>query len=146
VDSLRSPLTPDVRPKKTAPAFFGHYPEIALTASTIQVGAVVRDQFGREGIVLAPDAPPSPAWLSAHVEFDFLRALGPDVPWWGVLPFGGGYLLCAAPVLTYLRAATYDDFLMAADAASADARATLSRVLPHHTATFLAASHRCPGT
>jgi hypothetical protein len=97
----------------------------------VSIGAVVRDRFGREGIVCSKEATPSEDWINEQVWFEKTTALGRDVQWWGVMPFGGGYLLCPEPELVWLRPASYEDFRALADTASIHGRERLAKTFPH---------------
>ena len=54
------------------------------------------------------------------------------------MPFGGGYLLCPGPELKYIRDATYDDFLDAADTAQVAGRERLIKIFPQYVTRVLA--------
>ena len=101
-----------------------------MTSDAVAIGAVVRDTLGREGIVLSKDDPPSQEWIDELIDADDVKKLG-RVQWWGVMPFEGGYLLCPEPMLTWLRAATYEDFLQAVEHAAIPGRFKLAKALPH---------------
>lgn len=97
----------------------------------IDIGAVVRDRMGHEGIVLSKESDPPQDWLNEQLD-PAVKNLPATVQWWGVMPFDGGYLLCAEPLLTWLREITYDDFLQAADHAGLEGRLKLAKVFPHY--------------
>lgn len=109
-----------------------------MTKSEMSIGSVVRDRFGREGIVCSKEANPPRDWLNEQVGADKIKAYGPDVRWWGVMPFAGGYLLCPEPELEWLRSATYDDFISAADTAGIPGRERLAKTFPHFVDRVLA--------
>ena len=96
---------------------------------SISLGAVVRDSLGREGIVCSKEARPSQAWLKEQVNLssDYRTT---EVQWWGVMPFGGGYLLCPEPELAWLRSATFEDFLTLVDTATVHGRERLAKLFP----------------
>ncbi len=96
----------------------------------IAVGVVVRETLGREGIVLSREETPKQSWIDEQVDAEEIKKLGPNVQWWGVMPFRGGYLLCPEPMLTRLRSATYDDFLLAVDHTGVDGRLKLAKAFP----------------
>jgi hypothetical protein len=98
----------------------------------IHLGAVVRDSMGREGIVLSKEPEPPPDWLEDQANAEDIKALGPRIQWWGVMPFDGGYLLLPGPMLTRLRDASFDDFLRAVDHAGTEGRLSLAKVFPHY--------------
>jgi len=103
----------------------------------IDIGAVVRDNLGREGIVLSREKAPPQEWIDEQIDADEVRKLGTMVNWWGVMPFDGGYLLCPEPMLTWLRVATYEDFVMVADHAGVEGRLSLVKVFPHYVNLLL---------
>ena len=109
---------------------------------TISLGAVVRDRFGREGIVCSKEAPPSEDWLKEQVGVSDIRHLATETEWWGVMPFGGGYLLCPEPELEWLRSATFEDFLALVDTATVHGRERLAKLFPHFVERLLGERHR----
>lgn len=100
----------------------------------IRLGVVVRSlgPFPFDGIVCEKDVPPPDDWIDEQVDADVLRRLGDKngISWWGVLPFSGGMALCPEPLLSFLRPASYDDFLRAADTANPPARHRLVKLFP----------------
>ncbi len=94
--------------------------------------AVVRDSLNREGIVCSREPRPTRSWLDAQDDSAEIKALAPDVEWWGMMPFDGGYLLCPGPHLKWLRDATYEDFLLAVDHAGTEGRLQLAQLFPHY--------------
>jgi hypothetical protein len=105
--------------------------------SLIKLGVVVRDPYRMTGIVTRTAAVPAQDWIDGLVHSAEVKKLGPT-DWWGVLLFGGGSVLVPGPLLTYLRDATYDDFLEAADSANAAGRETLLKLFPHYVNRLLA--------
>jgi len=103
-----------------------------MTESLIRLGVVVRDPMGREGIVLSKEGDPPRDWLEEQVNVEQIKGLGPNIEWWGVMPFDGGYLLLPGPLLTWLREATFEDFLRAVDHAGLEGRLGLAKVFPHY--------------
>lgn len=103
-----------------------------MRTEPIHLGAVVRDSMRREGIVLTKEADPPPDWLKDQVNIQEIRALGPNIQWWGVMPLDGGYLLLPGPLLTWLRDASFEDFLRAVDHAGPEGRLSLAKVFPHY--------------
>ena len=106
------------------------------------VGVVVKDTFGREGIVCSSEGAPPKDWIDDQVAAKELKKLGPDVRWWGVMPFGGGYLLCPEPELKYVRQASYDDFVSAADTAGSHGRERLLKIFPEYVDRLLKEKQR----
>lgn len=107
-------------------------------ASAISIGDVVRDRFGREGIVCTLEPEPSSDWKREQVGGAEIEKLPRDTRWWGVLPFGGGYLLCPDVELSRLRRASYDDFLAAVDTAGPSGRTRLALTFPDFVDQLLA--------
>jgi len=98
----------------------------------IQLGVVARDTRGREGIVLSKEPDPPRDWLEDQANLEEIKRLGPNVEWWGLMPLDGGYLLIPGPMLTWLREATFEDFLLAVDHAGIEGRFNLAKVFPHY--------------
>jgi hypothetical protein len=109
-----------------------------MTKSTISIGSVVRDRFGREGIVCSREDTPSRGWLREQIGAEKLEVLGPATQWWGVMPFSGGYLLCPESELEWLRPVSYEDFLAAVDTAETGGRERLAKTFPRYVDRLLA--------
>lgn len=107
-----------------------------MTIASIKIGTTVRDPFGREGVVCAKEISPPESWINEQLKSHEIRKLG-HVTWWGVIVFGGGYVLWPEPMLTYLRPTSYDDFVAAADTANPSGREKLAIALPHHVDRLL---------
>jgi hypothetical protein len=105
--------------------------------SSIRPGVVVRDPHRKTGIVCSKEPVPAQDWIDGLVHSADVKMLGPT-DWWGVLALDGGYLLVPGPLLTYLRDATYDDFLEAADSANPAGREALLTLFPHYVERLLA--------
>jgi hypothetical protein len=84
------------------------------------------------GIVLSRESAPAQDWIEEQVDAQEIKKLGPDVRWWSVMPFRGGYLLCPEPMLTWLRPASYEDFLSVVEHTGVDGRLKLVKVFPHY--------------
>jgi len=112
----------------------------------IRVGTVVRSQgpAAFEGIVCKQDVPPPDDWIDDQLDADVVRQLGNknEISWWAVMPFTGGYALCPEPQLSFLRPASYEDFLRAADMANPAGRVTLAKVFPDFLDRLLAERRR----
>ena len=106
----------------------------------IKLGVVVCDWYGRTGIVCTKEAAPPQDWIDDQRNATEIKNLG-QTDWWGVMPFGGGYALSPGPLLTYVRDATYDDFLTAADTANPSGRERLVKIFPDYVNQLLA-KHR----
>jgi hypothetical protein len=114
---------------------------MTTNTSSIKLGVVVRDLYRKTGIVCSKEPVPAQDWIDGLVHSAEVKKLGPT-DWWGVLVFGGGYLLVPRPLLTYLRDATYDDFLEAADTAHKSGRERLLSIFPHYVEQLLAERRR----
>jgi hypothetical protein len=112
-----------------------------MESPVIKLGVVVRDRYGQTGIVLTKEATPAQDWIDDQLAADDIKSLGPT-EWWGVMPFGGGYLLVPGPLLVYLRDATYEDFLTAAESARASGRERLAKIFPDYLERVVAERQR----
>jgi hypothetical protein len=112
--------------------------------SIIPIGTVVRDPFGRVGIVCKREPVPPDDWIDERVKADEIKKLG-EVSWFGVMPFGGGYVLFPEPMLERLRKATYEDFLSAVDGAGVPGRASLAKIFPDFVDRLLRERHEQGG-
>lgn len=83
----------------------------------IELGDVVVDNHGREGIVIREDPTPGPRWL-ADQEDERMRAVSPGARWLAILPLTGGLTLCPESLLQRVRNANESDILNAAEAAN----------------------------
>jgi hypothetical protein len=92
------------------------------------------------GIVCSKEPIPPQDWIDDQINASDIKILGPT-NWWGILVFGGGYALSPGPLLVYLREATYEDFLAAADSARASGRLRLAKVFPTYLKRVVA-EHR----
>jgi len=104
---------------------------------SIKVGAVVQDWYQRVGIVCAKRPEPPADWINDQRNSEDIKRLG-RTDWWAVMPLEGGYVLVPGPLLSYLRDATYDDFLEAADTANSAGRETLLKLFPDYVKRVLA--------
>jgi hypothetical protein len=110
-----------------------------MTKHELSIGSVVRDRFGREGIVCSSEEAPPKDWIDEQVGAENIEAHEPaSLQWWGVMPFSGGYLLCAELELEWLRVATYEDFLTAVETAGIPGRERLAKTFPHYVDRALA--------
>jgi hypothetical protein len=107
----------------------------------LAAGNVVRDRYGHIGIVCTNEPTPKKTWIDKQLNSEEIKNLG-VTNWFGVLIFGGGYLLAAEPLLTLLRDATYEDFLSAADTARVAGREMLARIFPDYVNRLLAERRR----
>ena len=101
-----------------------------MNSSIIKLTSVVRDRYGRVGIVCSREPEPSKGHVDQLLDSEPIKKLG-KTDWWGVMPFGGGYLLCAGPLLQYIREATYEDFIQASDTAGPHGRERLVKLFPN---------------
>lgn len=95
----------------------------------IEDGIVVRDQYGRVGIVLGPTDVPSDDWLAEQVNLP-LESAPNETTWWHVMPLTGGLVIAPEMALEPLRPATYEDFLIAVDHANVPGRRSLAVLFP----------------
>lgn len=81
---------------------------------TIGVGDVIRDNYGRLGLVLEKGRKPGVRWLAEQEDQRMRTASG---PWWHVAPLNGGGVLVPENLAGRVRRATVDDVLkvMSAD-------------------------------
>lgn len=108
-----------------------------MNSPLIRSGVVVRDTFGRVGIVLTRKPQPDEKWIDDQVNSTDIKRLG-STEWWGVMPLDGGFARAPSPLLTYLREATYEDFILAADNANSAGRKYLIEVFPTFVDRLLA--------
>ncbi len=108
-----------------------------MNEKSIEIGTVVRDSFGREGIVCSKEETPNENWINEQVGHEALKNIGTHMQWWGIMPFGGGYLLCPSIELIWIRFATYEDFLTLADTAGIHGRKKLVKIFPHFVKRLL---------
>ena len=108
-----------------------------MSEESIMIGLVVRDSFGRVGIVCSSELVPPEDWINEQLNVEEIRSLG-TVDWWGVMPLvGGGYLLCPGPMLVPLRPTSYEDFLAAVDSANISGREALAKLFPEYVNRLL---------
>jgi hypothetical protein len=108
-----------------------------MNTSSIKLRDVVCDSHGRTGLVCSKEPVPPQDWINDQLNVDGIVKLG-ITDWWGVMPFDGGYCLSPGLLLKYLREATYDDFLAAADSANAPSRELLVKIFPDYVNRLLA--------
>jgi hypothetical protein len=106
-------------------------------AEALEPGAVVKDQYGCVGIIMREDARPAESWIKEQVHMPE-QAKAEGINWWAVAPLTGGMLLAPSPVLTFLRPATYEDFVAAVDHSTDNGRRNLSALFPTFSAAALA--------
>jgi hypothetical protein len=105
-------------------------------SEVISPGAVVKDQYGRIGIVVREDSKPSAAWIKEQVHLpDGIEAEA--ARWWAVAPLTGGMSLTPGLCLSFVRAATYEDFLTAVDHSTQSGRRALAALFPEFTEAVL---------
>ncbi|MCA9569822.1 MAG: hypothetical protein KC656_18385 [Myxococcales bacterium] len=95
----------------------------------IEVGDVVVDNYGNEGLVVREEARPPAGWLRSQRDTRVMR-LGLDERWLGVMPFTGGLVVAPASLCARLRAAERDDVVRAAARANRAALEALSELFP----------------
>ena len=79
---------------------------------TLRPGALIRDNYGRLGIVLWESPPPKASWLEIQNDAR-MRGVG-DCRWWSVAPLSGGGAQVPEPLVEYVRAASVQDALKVA--------------------------------
>ena len=90
---------------------------------------LIVDAFEREGIVFERTRPPSKKWILDQSDRR-VRDLPDDTTWWHVLVVRGGSVILAEPLTTFMREATVEDAMRAADYANEHALRTLARLFP----------------
>jgi len=105
-------------------------------AEPITPTAVVKDQYGRISIVIRRDKRPSAKWLTEQVHLP-AAALSENTSWWAAAPLTGGVALVPEQCLTYIRAATYEDFITAVDHSTVGGRRVLADLFPQFAAIAL---------
>lgn len=76
--------------------------------TSLAVGDLIRDNLGREGIVLASARRPSAKWLADQNDVRMRSASG---RWWRVVPLDGGGVCVPEDLAVVVRRATVDDIL-----------------------------------
>jgi hypothetical protein len=94
--------------------------------SALRVGDVIRDNLGREGLVLAPGRRPTSKWLQDQEDTRMVAAVG---PWWKIAPFDGGGVLVPDDLAVFLRRATVDDVVLVMACDSVDSGNSTLRFL-----------------
>ena len=79
---------------------------------TLKPGDLVRDNYGRTGIVLWENPPPKDWWLQIQNDAR-MREVGP-CQWWAVAPVSGGGACVPEPLTEYIRPASIEDALQVA--------------------------------
>ncbi len=100
----------------------------------INIGDVVRDNHGREGIVVKDERTPDAEWLARQSDAR-VRRQAPEERWLTVLPFDGGSALCPESLATHLRPMTLDDFSSAHKGGNGFAKDELEELFPAHART-----------
>ena len=90
---------------------------------------LIVDNWGREGIVAKRARKPSASWLSGQLD-DKMRQLPKDTIWWEVLNFRGGAVIVPEPLAQFVREATIEDAMRAAQCANQPALDILKRLFP----------------
>ncbi len=98
---------------------------------------MVRDKRGHIGIVRSKEPKPLLSRISHYLNRAEVKELG-AVDWWSVMSLHGGRLLWPAPFLERLRAASYEDFLIAREDIGAHAWDDLVELFPEYAERFLA--------
>jgi hypothetical protein len=78
----------------------------------LNCGDLIRDNYGRLGIVLWESARPQDSWLEIQNDAR-MRSVG-SCRWWAVAPLSGGGACVPEPLAEYVRAASVEDALQVA--------------------------------
>lgn len=113
-----------------------------MTAIPVRTGLLVMDAFNREGLVCEQRERPPEDWIRDQRNVEDIRRLPPDVRWWAVMPLTGGLVIAPEPMLTVIRPATYEDFLLAADNANIAGRKSLALIFPEYVDRAVAKRQR----
>lgn len=84
---------------------------------TIAVGDLIRDNLGRQGIVIEPARKPDRKWLAIQ---DDQRMRSAGGPWWRVCPLDGGSTLVPEVLAKRIRRAHVDDIAKVMESDSTD--------------------------
>lgn len=95
----------------------------------IEIGDVIRDNHGRDGIVVALIERPDPQWLAAQLD-SRMREVPIDERWFRIYPFCGGAVDCSESLMTRLRTMTPEDFQKAYRRANGFAQDKLDELFP----------------
>ncbi len=95
----------------------------------LEVGDVVADSYGREGIVIREEARPDRRWLETQSDVR-LRDIGPHERWLAVMPLTGGLVITPESLSSRLRSATDDDVRQAVITSNAHGVRYLMAVFP----------------
>lgn len=95
----------------------------------IEAGDIVRDNYGRVGVVICEDKTPDYQWLSGQ-EDERVRTRGQDERWLTVYPMDGGAVNSPQSLTTRLRKMTQEDFDVAYKAANGFAKDKLGELFP----------------
>jgi hypothetical protein len=90
---------------------------------------LIIDNFNREGIVVERAKRPTASWLADQDDVR-LRALAADTVWWTVLPISGGAVIVPEPLAQFIREATIEDAMRAAEYANEHALRTIAQLFP----------------
>jgi hypothetical protein len=90
---------------------------------------LIIDNRDREGIVVQKVKRPAASWLEDQTD-SRVRAMPADTAWWSVLVIEGGSVIVAEPLTRFIREATVEDVMRAAEYANGHALRTLAVLFP----------------
>jgi len=96
----------------------------------VEIGDVVRDNYGRSGIVVREEPPPDQSWVDAQSD-SRVNSVDRACRWLGILPFDGGLLIAPEPLVERVRRADADDIRTVAAEANSHGIKLLVEALPN---------------
>ena len=90
---------------------------------------LIRDNHGREGIVIERAKTPSRAWISDQKD-QRVRSLSLRPTWWRVFCVSGGSVIVPEELAQFIRSATLDDARRACECANEPALRSLAALFP----------------
>src|SRR3954468_15639973 len=90
---------------------------------------LIIDNWDREGIVHQQVKRPAKGWLADQSD-SRVQAMPADTIWWSVLDIRGGSVIVPEPLATFVREATVEDVMRAAEYANDYALRTLAFLFP----------------
>lgn len=107
----------------------------------ISVGTIIRNSsvaLPYEGVVCTLERPPKQSWIERQWNRDLIDVLPPQVQWWGVAPFTGGFALCPEPHLEWLRMITPNDYELLMEHCNDAGMSRIRELFPHLHADYMA--------
>ena len=103
---------------------------------------LIIDNWDREGIVVERVEQPKASWLAGQTD-SRMRGLPQETIWWIVLDVRGGAVIVPEPLAQFVREATIEDAMRAAEYANAHALRIIGQLFPE--AIDKALQHRQKG-